>query len=153
MIYLVKFLGKDLVFRKFVIPVVPRTKKNSQQVFVRNGRVINIPSKAYKQFENDCLKVIPNKYRQKINYPVNIKAIFYTESKRRIDITNLLSALDDMLVKAEVIEDDCRDIVAGHDNSRVYWDKENPRIEVEITKINKYERWKKTDEKRKVKKY
>ena len=135
-------MGKDLEFRKFVISVVPRTKKNSQQVFVRNGRIINIPSKLYKQFENECLKVIPKKYRKKINHPVNIEAIFYTESRRRIDITNLLSALDDMLVKAEVIEDDCRDVVVSHDGSRVYWDKENPRIEVEITEVKNYERWK-----------
>ena len=141
--YLDKYLGKDLVFRNFVIPVVPRTKKNSQQVFVRNGRIINIPSKLYKKFEEECLKVIPSKYKKNINYPINIKAIFYTESKRRIDLTNLLEALDDMLVKAKVIEDDCRDIVIGHDGSRVYWDKQNPRIEVEIIKIEDYERWKK----------
>ena len=142
MIYLGSYSGKDLKTRKFTIKVVPRTKKNSQQVFVRNGRIINIPSKLYKQFEDDCLKVISGKYRQNINYPVNIKAIFYTESRRRIDITNLLSALDDMLVKANVIEDDCRDIVVSHDGSRVYWDKQNPRIEIEITKVEKYERWK-----------
>ena len=137
-----KYLGKDLRNREFVIPVVPRTKKNSQQVFVRNGKIINIPSKLYKKFEEDCLKVIPKGNRKKIDYPVNIKAIFYTESRRRIDITNLLSALDDMLVKAEVIEDDCRDIVVSHDGSRVYWDKENPRIEIQITKVKSYERWK-----------
>jgi len=147
MIYSVKFLGKDLVFRKFVIPVVPRTKKNSQQVFVKNGRVINIPSKLYKQFEDNCLKVIPNKYRKNIDYPINIKAIFYTESRRKIDITNLLSALDDMFVKAGVIEDDCRDIVVGHDGSRVFWDKQNPRICIEISKVDKYERWKEIIEK------
>ena len=135
-------MGKDLENRKFIIPVVPRTKKNSQQVFVKNGRIINIPSKLYKQFENECLKVIPSKYRQNIDYPINIKAIFYTESRRRIDLTNLLEALDDMLVKASVIEDDCRDIVVSHDGSRVYWDKQNPRIEVGITKVEDYERWK-----------
>lgn len=128
--------------RNFTIPVIPRTKKNSQQVFVRNGRIINIPSKLYKQFESDCLKVISNKYRKNINYPVNIKAIFYAQSRRKIDLTNLLEALDDMLVKAGVIEDDNRDIIAGHDGSRVYWDKENPRIEVEITKVEDYKRWK-----------
>ena len=138
-----KSLGKDLVNRKFTIPVVPRTKKNSQQVFVRNGRIINIPSKLYQQFEKECLKVISSKYRKKIDYPVNIKAIFYTETRRRIDLTNLLEALDDMLVKAEVILDDNRDIVASHDGSRVYWDKENPRIEMEITEVKNYERWKK----------
>lgn len=73
-----------------------------------------IPSKLYRQFENDCLKVIPNKYKKNIDYPINIKAVFYTESRRRIDLTNLLEALDDMLVKAEVIKDDNRDIVASH---------------------------------------
>ena len=135
-------MGKDLVIRKFIIPVIPRTKKNHQQLFVRNGRVMSIPSKQYRDFENQCLKVILGKYRKKINYPVNIRAIFYMETRRKVDLTNLLSALDDMLVKAEVIEDDNREIVAGHDGSRVYWDKDYPRIEVEITKIENYERWK-----------
>lgn len=145
-----KSLGKDLVNRKFTIPVVPRTKKNSQQVFVRNGRIINIPSKLYQQFEKEGLKVIHEKYRKKIDYPVNIKAVFYVETRRRIDLTNLLEALDDMLVKAEVILDDNRDIVASHNGSVVYWDKENPRIEVEITEVKNYERWK-ANEKSKIK--
>ena len=64
------------------------------------------------------------------------------QSRRRVDLTNLLEALDDMLVKAEVIKDDNRDIVAGHNFSKVFYDKENPRIEVEITKVENYERWK-----------
>ncbi len=102
-----------------------------------------IPSKLYKEFEKDCLKQIHNKYKIKIDYPVNIKAIFYTATKRRIDLTNLLEALDDMLVKAEVIKDDCRDIIVSHDGSRVYWNKENPHIEVEIIKVENYEQWKK----------
>lgn len=101
-----------------------------------------IPSKLYKQFEDECLATIPKKYRKNIDYPVNIKAIFYMQSRRRVDLTNLLEALDDMLIKAEVIKDDCRDIVAGHDFSRVFYDKENPYIDVEITKVENYERWK-----------
>lgn len=101
-----------------------------------------IPSKLYKQFEDECLATILKKYRKNIDYPVNIKATFYMQSRRRVDLTNLLEALDDMLVKAEVIKDDCRDIVAGHDYSRVFYDKENPHIDVEITKVENYERWK-----------
>ena len=101
-----------------------------------------IPSKNYKQFEKECLKVIPGEYRQKIDYPVNIAATFYTESRRRVDLTNLLEALDDMLVQADVITDDNRDIVAAHDFSRVMYDKENPRIEVEINEMKDYVRWK-----------
>ena len=101
-----------------------------------------IPSKQYAEFEKECLKLISSKYRKQIDFPVNIKAIFYMETRRRVDLTNLLEALDDMLVKANVIKDDCRDIVASHDGSRVYWDKDNPRIEVEILEVVKYERWK-----------
>ena len=59
-----------------------------------------IPSKLYKEYEEECIAQIPAKYKKLIDYPVNVKAIFYMPTKRRVDITNLLSALDDMLVKA-----------------------------------------------------
>lgn len=126
---------------KINLDVIPRTKKNSQQIIFAKGRYMVIPSKAYKQFERDCLKQIMAIYRQKIDKPINIKATFYMPTKRRVDLTNLLEAVDDMLVKAEVIKDDNRDIIAGHDRSRVYYDKENPHIEIEITKIENYEQW------------
>ena len=32
-------------------------------------------------------------------------------------------------------------LLLGHDDSRVYWNKYNPHIEVEITKVENYERW------------
>ena len=86
--------------RKFTIDVCPRSKKNSSQIIFLKGRPMLIPSKLYRQFEKDCLKVIDKKYRQNIDYPVNIKAIFYMQTKRKVDLTNLLEALDDMLVKA-----------------------------------------------------
>lgn len=79
-----------------------------------------IPSKQYKEFEKECLLLIPSKYKKKIDYPVNIKAIFYMPTRRRVDITNLLSALDDMLVKAEVIKDDNREIVRSDMMARVF---------------------------------
>lgn len=101
-----------------------------------------IPSKQYVEFEKECLRQIKN-YGEEIDYPVNVEAVFYRSSKRRVDLTNLLEALDDMLVKAKVIIDDNRDIVASHDGSMVLYDKEKPRIEVEITRLEDYEQWKK----------
>ena len=62
-------------------------------------------------------------------------------TKRKVDITNLLSALDDMLVKAGVIKDDNRNIVASHDGSLVLHDKERPRIEIEIKPLFGYNIW------------
>lgn len=126
---------------KFIINVIPRTKKNSSQIIYSKGRSFVIPSKYYQQFEKDCLKQI--KGGQNIDYAVNIKAVFYRADKRRVDLANLLEALDDMLVKAKVIKDDNRDIIAGHDGSRVYYDKQEPHIEIEITKMEGYKQWKK----------
>ena len=47
-----------------------------------------------------------------------------------------------MLVKAGVLEDDNRNIIAAHDGSRVYWDKEHPRIEIWIEDLKEeYQEW------------
>lgn len=114
---------------KFTIPIEPRTKKNSQQIIVTNGRPMIIPSKAYKEFEEAALWFIE---KIGIDYPVNVKAHFYMKTKRRVDLTNLLEALDDVLVKGGCLIDDNCQIIASHDGSRVFYDKDNPRIEVEI---------------------
>lgn len=115
----------------FSIPIEPRTKKNSQRLVVAGNRPIILPSKQYKEFEEAALWYVP---RLNIDYPVNIKALFYMKTKRRVDLVNLLEALDDLLVKGECIQDDNSTIVVSHDGSRVYYDKEKPRIEVIITK-------------------
>lgn len=128
---------------KIILNVVPRTKKNSSQLIFVKGKPRIIPSKKYREFEQECLWQITGTYKKKIDYPVNIKAVFYMESRRRVDLTNLLEALDDMLVKAEVIADDNRDIIASHDGSLVLYDKTSPRIEVEIERKEQYEQWKK----------
>ena len=131
---------------KFSIPVAPKTKKNGMQIIQIKGRNILIPSKQYKQFEKDCL---PYLYRVKdtagvINYPVNIQCVFFTETKRKIDLPNLLNAIDDAMVKSGLIIDDNRDIIAAHDGSRVFHDKFNPRIEIKITEITDYTQWNNT---------
>lgn len=82
---------------------------------------------------------IPGQHKRlKIDYPVNIKATYYVKRNARVDITNLESALMDVLVKAGVLADDSAikpAIVVSTDGSRVYYDKENPRIEVEIERV------------------
>jgi Holliday junction resolvase RusA-like endonuclease len=70
-----------------------------------------------------------------INEPVNIRAIYYMKTRRRVDKTNLESALLDMLVHYEVLADDNCLIVAGTDGSRVKHDPVNPRTEVIIERI------------------
>lgn len=115
------------------IPLTPITKKNSQRIVVgKNGKPMIIPSKAYKQYEKDAILFLRP---LGIDYPVNIKCLFYMKTRRRVDLTNLLEAIDDIMVKAGTIKDDNCEIVAGHDGSRVYYDKENPRTEIYIEEI------------------
>ena len=108
-------------------------KKNSQQIIINKatGRPMIIQSKRYREYEKECGWFIHGK-GQKINEPVTVKCLFYMPTKRRVDLTNLLEAIDDILVKYEVLEDDHSGIIYSHDGSRVLYDKENPRTEVTI---------------------
>lgn len=139
------------VIYQAMIPINPRTKKNSQEIrfkaAAKNGffkktpyglKYVGIPfisqNEKYKQYEQDAgwfLKKLP----EPISEPVNVKCIFYREDERRCDLTNLLEAIDDILVKYKVLSDDNFKIIVSHDGSRVNVDRYRPRTEIEITKI------------------
>ena len=70
-----------------------------------------------------------------IQKAVSVKCLFYIKSARKYDLTNLLEAVDDVMVKAGLLTDDNYKIIASHDGSRVLVDKDNPRTEVEVTEI------------------
>ncbi|MBR6817996.1 MAG: RusA family crossover junction endodeoxyribonuclease [Acidaminococcaceae bacterium] len=116
-----------------LIPVEPRTKKNSMRLVKLGGRIVPIPSKQYKDFEAKCGEWLQPWNGMEIDRPVNVRCLFYMKTRRKVDLTNLLEAADDVLVKYHVLADDNSQIVAGHDGSRVLYDKSNPRIEIDIT--------------------
>lgn len=118
---------------KFDIKIAPRTKKNSQRIVVVRGRPMIIPSKLYKDYEKDCKPYIPDV--ETIDYPINLKCIYYMPTKRRVDLCNLLEATCDMLVFYRVLADDNSKIVYSHDGSKVLYDKNNPRTEIEIERV------------------
>ena len=122
---------------KFVIKGNPTTKKNSMQIVNAGGRRMVIPSKQYREYEELALWQLP-----KVFYacPVNVKCVYYMQARRRVDLTNLLEATDDILVKGHVLKDDSCDIIVSHDGSCVKYDKENPRVDVEITE-REWELW------------
>lgn len=115
---------------QFTIPLEPRTKKNSGRI----ARKKILPSAAYIKYAKDAIWFIPRPDKP-IDFPVNIKALYYMASARRVDRTNLESALLDILVDAGVLKDDNYRIAAGSDGSRVRIDRANPRTEVEITEL------------------
>ena len=118
---------------KILIPIEPVTKKNHSQVVMIKGRPLVLPSKPYQEYEKKCKQYMP-KLETPIDYPINLKCIFYKGTRRKCDLTNLLQAVCDILVKYKILVDDNYSIVATIDGSYVEYDKENPRTEIYITK-------------------
>lgn len=114
-----------------VIRTSPHTKKNSQVIAKHNGRTFVVQNKLYKQYEKECLKAIEPPEKP-IDEPINVQMRFFMPTKRRVDLVNLENACLDILVRAGVLQDDNHNIVYSMDGSRVFYDKENPRTEVEI---------------------
>ena len=126
---------------EFTIPIEPRTKKNSQRIIrvrTQSGLAYSkiIPSKAYLKYHKDCAALIPRLY-EPLDREVNVRAVYYMATHRKVDLVNLHEALLDILVDYGVLSDDNSNIVASMDGSTVLYDKESPRTEVEITLIEK----------------
>ena len=128
---------------KFVIAVNPITKKNHGRIVTVHGRPMLLPSKQYVQYEKDCAPFIP-RLKEPIDFPVNIQAHFYKDTRRACDLMNLYQSLADILVKYRVIADDNRNVLFSVDGSRVFWDKQFPRTEVVITSVpeEEFQSWK-----------
>ena len=118
---------------QFTIPLKPITKKNSSQIITNKatGRPQVIPSKAYLQYEKDVAPFIRGKGLN-ISEPVTVTCLYYMPTRRKVDLTNLLEATHDILVKYGVLADDNSSIIYSVDGSRVLYDKEHPRTEVQI---------------------
>lgn len=123
---------------EFTIPLVPISKKNSQQIMQNRstGKPFVMPSKKYKEYEAAAQWYIPIR-KEPIDYPVEVKCLFYMDTRRKCDLTNMLEAIDDIMVKAGLIADDNYTIIVSHDGSRVLYDKEHPRTEVFISEYGK----------------
>lgn len=95
-----------------------------------------IASERYKKYEETVAPALLDLAKNEgfpITQQVNIKAVYYMPTKRRVDLCNLHEALCDVLVKYGILEDDNSKIVFSMDGSFVDYDKENPRTEIEIT--------------------
>jgi Holliday junction resolvase RusA-like endonuclease len=126
----------------YEIPGNPVTKKNSQRIIRRKtGGTMILPSAAYEAYRNTALYFLQPAPPRPISKPVNICCIYYMQTRRRVDLSNLVAATHDILVYAGIIADDNRDIVAGMDGSRVLYDKDRPRVEIYILPMEDYRQW------------
>ena len=114
----------------------PITKKNSQRIVTnsKTKRPMILPSKQYKEFEAAAAQYIKPP-TEPIDKPVNVRCLYYMQNARACDLTNLLEATHDILVKHKVLSDDNSKVIYAVDGSRVYHDKLTPRTEVFIEEI------------------
>lgn len=96
-----------------------------------------IQSKQYLEYEKMCKPLMAQYSGLKIDKPINLKCIFYVKDRRLRDISNLINAIQDVLVKYGVLEDDNYNIVKSLDGTRIIY---RPEQEAEtIIEITRYE--------------
>lgn len=120
---------------KYTIGIAPITKKNSQRIVRYGARVSIAPSKQYENYAASAWAYLRPKPPLPIDFPVEVQCKFYMPNKKRVDLTNLLEAVDDVLVKYGILEDDSCNILVSHDGSRVLHDKDRPRTEIVIREV------------------
>ena len=129
---------------KYTIKGDPRTKKNHSMIagagkrcpvckkhekqWIRQG-------KSHDEYAELAKWQLRPRPKQPIDCPVNVKCLFYMKTHRIVDSLNLQATIDDLLVECEILKDDNSRIVVSHDGSRVLYDKDNPRVEITITRI------------------
>lgn len=126
---------------RITISIPPITKKNSQRIVQVHGRPLILPSQKYKDYEAACRMFMP-RMKEPIKDPVNVQCVYYMPTRRPVDLTNLLEATADVLVRYGILADDNRNVMYSVDGSRVFYDKAHPRTEITIESLTDTERWK-----------
>lgn len=127
----------------FTIPIPPVTKKNHGRIVMCGRYPKLLPSEAYERYTKAAMPFLKSTFRDigSIDFPVNLKCVFYLDKRRKGDLAGYLQAVQDLLVEVGILADDNRNIVASVDGSAALYDKENPRTEVTITRKENYEQW------------
>ncbi|MCM1330433.1 MAG: hypothetical protein NC253_13445 [Ruminococcus sp.] len=127
----------------FVIPIAPVTKKNHGRIVMCGKYPKLLPSEAYERYRKSAMPFLKAVFRDvgTVDYPINLKCVFYLDKRRKGDLAGYLQAAQDLLVEAGVLADDNRNIVASVDGSAVLYDKAKPRTEITVTKKENYEQW------------
>lgn len=128
---------------EITVPLAPITKKNHQEIMhsSKTGKPFVMPSRQYRDYEAKAAWYCKRaRVQRPIEDPVEVKCLFYMPTRRRVDLTNLLESIDDVLVRAGVLKDDHSGIIVSHDGSRVLYDKDNPRTEVFISEMTNGEK-------------
>ena len=127
---------------QYTLPGRAPTKKNSQRLVNVNGRMIPIPSDAYKKYEKAAAQYLRPPPPTPIATPVELSCIYFmplnkdgSRPKNAPDLVNLLNATQDILTKYGILADDNSNIVISVDGSRVYFTSGELQTIITITEI------------------
>lgn len=126
-----------------VIPGPPRTKKNSQRIFVnkRTGTRFVVPSKAAKDWNTRATDrlaarlddvLLASNGRLASGAAVNCNAQIYRD-RNSGDAVNYYQAIADALEDAGMVANDKQ--IVSWDGSRMHVDRKNPRVEITLTLV------------------
>jgi Holliday junction resolvase RusA-like endonuclease len=119
---------------KLIIYGNPVTKKNSQQIIMAGKRPCIIQSKAYRQYEKaakEQFALLPP-YKP-IEWPIQVKCLYYLATARTPDLCNLMAATHDILEHCGIILND--EQIKSVDGSRIMGKDPDPRVEIEIEEM------------------
>ena len=109
------------------------SKKNSRNVFVRGGKLFNIPSKKYKEWHEKCSgQLITRIPAEPLDIVECIELSFYAPDRRKADLTNKAESIMDLLVDNNILDDDNWYNVGKVILNFIEVDKLNPRCEISI---------------------
>lgn len=123
---------------KFTLEGSVPSKKNSRQLFVRGGKMFNIPQKNYREWHEMASWQLKNKVSEPIS-KCEIEITFYSGDKRKYDLTNKAESVMDLLVDNGIIDDDNYEVVSKLTLIYGGYDKSNPRVEINIYNVKLYD--------------
>ena len=121
---------------KIIIPGEVICKKNHQMPIRMGKRTIIIPGPKFKEYEKSSVSELKRYHKWFGAYPVIVETYFYRKTLRKFDFDNMQATVNDVLVKAGILEDDSMlhviPAIKGHGWEK---DKEHPRVEITIKEI------------------
>ncbi len=105
------------------------SKKNSKQIV--RWRIIS--SKAYLQWEKEQIEYLKTQNIKNLWYlKFSITCIFYMPDKRKSDLSNKFESIADLFVKSWLLIDDNYEVLNQIHLYYWWYDKQNPRCEIQI---------------------
>ena len=112
------------------------SKKNNRICFVRNGKMMNIPSARYKEWHASAIEQLKSYNDGIIGDIKEVTLKFYAPDKRANDLSNKAESIMDLLVDRHILEDDNWFVVPKLIIEFKGIDKDAPRCEIFIERNN-----------------